>query len=270
MSVGHYENFPVASWLMPSPLRPAVRAIYRFARTADDLADEGDAEPAARLAALDELRDQLRAIEAGTASHWPDLGHAIRQHRLSLTPFYDLLSAFSQDVITSRYESFQTLTDYCQRSANPVGRLMLQLFQRDAPDLQRLSDAVCTALQLANFWQDVAIDMRKGRVYVPQQDLVTFGVSEAQIARGEVNQNWQRLMAFEVQRTRTLMHQGAPLARALSGRIGFELRMVVQGGLRILERIDAVSGDIFSHRPKLGARDWTLMAWRALRPIAVA
>lgn len=270
MSVGHYENFPVASWLMPSSLRPAVRAIYRFARAADDLADEGDAGPAERLAALNELRDQLKAIDAGSISQWPDLADAIRQHRLSLQPFHDLLSAFSQDVTTSRYESFQTLADYCRRSANPVGRLMLQLFRRDAPDLQRQSDAVCTALQLANFWQDVAIDMKKGRVYLPQQDLVTFGVSEAQIARGEINQNWQRLMAFEVRRARTLLQQGAPLARALSGRIGFELRMVVQGGLRILERIDAVSGDVFSHRPTLGARDWTLMGWRALQPIAVA
>lgn len=270
MSVGHYENFPVASWLMPAALRPAVRAIYRFARTADDLADEGDAQPAERLAALAGLRDQLKAIEAGGTSQWPDLADAIRRHRLSQQPFYDLLSAFSQDVTTFRYESFDTLADYCRRSANPVGRLMLQLFRRDSPDLQRQSDAVCTGLQLANFWQDVAIDMKKGRVYLPQQDLVTFGVSEAQIARGEINQNWQRLITFEIQRTRTLLHRGAPLARALSGRIGFELRMVVQGGLRILERIDAVGGDVFSRRPQLTARDWTVMSWRALKPSPIA
>ncbi|MBC8119305.1 MAG: squalene synthase HpnC [Burkholderiaceae bacterium] len=270
MSVGHYENFPVASWLMPSSLRPAVQAIYRFARTADDLADEGDAAPTERLAALDNLRDQLRAIEAARTSQWPDLADAIRQHRLPLQPFYDLLSAFSQDVTTTRYDSFETLTDYCRRSANPVGQLMLRLFQRDAPDLQRQSDAVCTALQLANFWQDVAIDIKKGRVYVPQQDLVTFGVSEAQMARGQIDQNWQRLMAFEVQRARTLLNQGAPLARTLSGRIGLELRLVVQGGLRILERIDAVGGDVFSRRPRLTARDWTIMSWRALQPSTVA
>src|SRR5215203_2388921 len=266
MGVGHYENFPVASWLLPASLRPAVRAIYRFARTADDIADEGDAGPSERLSALDELRDQLRAIESGSDTSWKDLAAAIRKHQLTMQPFFALLSAFSQDVTQHRYASFETLLDYCRRSANPVGRLLLQLFRRDVPELRIQSDAVCTGLQLANFWQDIALDLNKGRVYLPQQDLVAYGVSEAQIARGETDQNWQRLMRFEVQRTRALLLEGAPLARALSGRIGLELRLVVLGGLRILERINAVQGDVFRHRPVLNARDWTVMGWRALQP----
>lgn len=267
MSVGHYENFPVASWLMPAHLRPAVRAIYHFARTADDLADEGNAAPAERLSALDALRAQLRAIEIGAPSDWVDLATAIGEHQLPLPLFHDLLSAFSQDVVTLRYDSFETLVDYCRRSANPVGRLLLQLFRRSEAELLQQSDAICTGLQLANFWQDVAVDWRKGRVYLPQHDLTTFGVSEAQIAHGTADQRWRSLMTFEVQRTRDLLQRGAPLARALGGRIGLELRLVVQGGLRILERIDAVNGDVFSHRPTLSARDWTLMGWRALQPL---
>ncbi|HVE89664.1 MAG TPA: squalene/phytoene synthase family protein, partial [Burkholderiaceae bacterium] len=178
MRVGHYENFPVASWLMPARLRPAVRAIYRFARTADDIADEGDAPAEVRMTALDALRVQLRAIETGAASEWPDLAQAISEHQLQPSLFYDLLSAFSQDVVTVRYASFESLLDYCGRSANPIGRLLLQLFRRSEAKLLRHSDEICTALQLANFWQDIALDWHKGRVYLPQQDLRQFGVSE--------------------------------------------------------------------------------------------
>ena len=268
MSVGHYENFPVASWLMPAHLRPAVRAIYRFARTADDLADEGDVTPDERLAALDALRAQLSAIEASAPSDWPDLAAAIGEQQLQPSLFYDLLSAFSQDVTTVRYESFEDLIDYCRRSANPVGRLLLQLFRCQEAQLLRQSDAICTGLQLANFWQDIALDWRKGRVYLPQQDLIRFGVSEAQIGRGAADEHWRDLMRFEVQRTRDLLQRGAPLARAVGGRVGLELRFVVQGGLRILERIDSVDGDVFTRRPTLSARDWTLMGWRALQPLA--
>ncbi len=265
MGVGHYENFPVASWLMPARLRPAVRAIYHFARTADDLADEGDATPGERLAALDAMRVQLAAIESGTPSLWPELAAAITEHHLSLPLFHDLLSAFSQDVTTLRYDSFETLLDYCRRSANPIGRLMLQLFRRAEPELLQQSDAICTGLQLANFWQDIAIDGRKGRVYLPQHDLLEFHVTETQLARGAVDENLQRLMAFEVARTRALLLSAAPLARSLGGRVGIELRLVLQGGLRILERIDDARGDVFSHRPTLSARDWTVMGWRALQ-----
>jgi len=266
MGVGHYENFPVASLLLPAHLRPAVRAIYRFARTADDVADEGDAPPDVRLSELEALGRDLDALDA-PGTRWPDLAAAVSDHRLPLPLLRDLLSAFAQDVTTRRYADCTALLDYCRRSANPVGRLLLALYRREEPGLLAMSDAICTGLQLTNFWQDVAIDWEKGRVYLPQDDLARFGVDETQIARRQVDDRWRALMAFEVARARALLQGGAPLAPALGGRIGLELRLVVQGGLRILERIDAAGGDVFRRRPELSARDWTLMGLRALRPL---
>jgi len=266
MSVGHYENFPVASWLLPRPLRPAVAAIYRFARTADDFADEGDVPAAERLAQLDAYRADLGRIAAGREPDSPVLARlapVIAAHALPLQPFHDLLEAFSQDVVKQRYASFDEVLDYCRRSANPVGVLMLHLFDAAGGDNVRRSHAICTGLQLANFWQDVAVDWAKGRLYLPQDDLARFGVNEAQIAAGRVDDAWRRAMAFQVARTRALLQSGAPLAHALPGRIGWELRLVVQGGLRILERIDRAGGDVFRHRPVLRAPDWSLMFWRA-------
>lgn len=266
MGVGHYENFPVASLLLPARLRPAVRAIYRFARAADDVADEGDALPEDRLRELEAFGDDLRSLDA-PATRWPDLAAAVAGHGLPLPLLHDLLSAFAQDVTTRRYADYASLLDYCRRSANPIGRLLLALYRRDEPGLLAMSDAVCTGLQLTNFWQDVAIDWDKGRVYLPREDLARFGVDEAQIARRVVDDRWRALMAFEVARARALLERGAPLAPALGGRIGLELRLVVQGGLRILERIDAAGGDVFRHRPALSARDWTMMGLRALRAV---
>jgi squalene synthase HpnC len=266
MGVGHYENFPVASLLLPARLRPAVRAIYRFARTADDVADEGDALPEDRLRALAAFGSDLdRLHEPGT--RWPDLAAAVSEHGLPLPLLHDLLSAFAQDVTTRRYADYASLLDYCRRSANPIGRLLLSLYRRTEPGLLAMSDAICTGLQLTNFWQDVAIDWNKGRVYLPREDLARFGVDEAQIDRRLVDDRWRALMAFQVARARVLLQGGAPLAPALGGRIGLELRLVVQGGLRILERIDAAGGDVFRHRPALSARDWTMMGLRALRPV---
>jgi squalene synthase HpnC len=264
MAVGHYENFPVASLLLPAPLRPAVRAIYRFARTADDIADEGDERPEVRLARLAALRGEIDAIERGEPNQWPDLAQAIREHQLVAQPFRDLLSAFTQDVTTHRYQSFDALRDYCRRSADPIGRLLLALYHRDEPSLQPLADSICTGLQLTNFWQDIAIDWSMGRVYLPQEDLQRCGVTEAAIAEQRVDEHWRALMRFEVQRARRLLHTGYPLSAALGGRIGLELRCVVHGGLRILERIDAAGGDVFRQRPQLGRRDWAIVGWRAL------
>src|SRR5512139_1010222 len=266
MGVGHYENFPVASLLLPARLRPAVRAIYRFARTADDVADEGNAPPEDRLRELQEFGNDLDHLGA-PATRWPDLAAAVSEHGLPLPLLHDLLSAFAQDVTTRRYADYASLLDYCRRSANPVGRLLLSLYRRDEPGLLAMSDAICTGLQLTNFWQDVAIDWDKGRVYLPQDDLARFDVAEAQIARRQADERWRALMAFEVARARALLQGGAPLATALGGRIGLELRLVVQGGLRILERIDATGGDVFRRRPELSARDWTLMGLRALRAV---
>lgn len=263
MGVDHYENFPVASWLLPAHLRAAVRAIYRFARTADDIADEGDDAPPLRLAKLAELAAQLDAIEAGRASDWPDLAEAVRRHALPIALLRDLLSAFAQDVTVQRYADYPALLDYCRRSANPIGRLLLHLYRRNEPALAAQSDAICTGLQLTNFWQDVALDFAKGRIYLPAAELQRFGVGEDAIGAGRVDAAWSALMAAQTARARAMLESGAPLARALGGRIGFELRLVVQGGLRILERIDAVAGDVFRHRPLLGADDWLRMSARA-------
>jgi squalene synthase HpnC len=265
MSVGHYENFPVASLLLPAPLRAPVQAIYRFARHADDVADEGDAEPAERLRALHALDAELDAIAGGAESAWPDLAAAVRTHPLPIDLLRDLLSAFRQDVTVHRYADDATLLDYCRRSANPVGRLLLALFRRSEPDLVRQSDAICTGLQLVNFWQDVAIDWRKGRVYLPADVLAAHGIDESQIGRGQCDARWTALMRERVGWARQLLSSGAALPRALGGRTGWELRLVVQGGLRIAEKIDAVAGDVFRQRPVLGKADWAVMSARALR-----
>src|SRR5690606_29882024 len=191
------------------------------------------------------------------------LAEAVARHQLPLAPFYDLLSAFEQDVRVARYEDYDELLDYCSRSANPVGRLMLHLYGAAEPDNVRLADAVCTGLQLANFWQDVRLDWNKGRVYLPQQELRRHGLGEEDIARQALTPAWSAMMRAQTARARAQLQAGAPLARRIGGRIGLELRLVVQGGLRILERIDATGGDVFLNRPQLGLRDWAIMLWRA-------
>ncbi|SDH40830.1 squalene synthase HpnC [Propionivibrio dicarboxylicus] len=267
MPVDHYENFPVASLLLPKTLRQPIEAIYRFARSADDIADEGDADADTRLQALAVYQAELDAIERGTPGDSPifrDLAGVIAAWKLPLTPFRDLLDAFAQDVVKKRYADYPELLDYCRRSANPVGRLLLYLVDRaDADNLHR-SDCICTALQLANFWQDIAIDWDKQRIYLPQDDLARFGIDEAQIDAARWTPHWAELIDLELARTRALMLEGLPLVRQLPGRMGWEIRLTAQGGLRILERIGQTRGDVFRHRPKLGAWDWALMALRSL------
>jgi squalene synthase HpnC len=269
MGVGHYENFPVASLLVPSRLRPAIVAIYRFARAADDIADEGNDSPAERLAALGRFGDALQAIGRGetpSAAPFPALAEAIRTHGLPLSPFEDLLSAFRQDVTCGRYASYAGLEDYCRRSANPIGRLLLALYRVQTPAAFEASDSICTGLQLVNFWQDVAIDWRKNRLYIPREDLDRFAVTEPEIAAGASGDRWRALMAFETARARALLRSGRPLVRMLPWRLALELSAVVAGGERILERIDAVAGDVFRRRPALGLVDWAFVGIRALRP----
>jgi len=268
MPVDHYENFPVASVLLPRRLVPAVEAIYAFARSADDLADEGDALPAQRLAALAAYEAALDAIARGEAQDDPmfsRLAGVIDQYKLPLQPFRDLLSAFKQDVGTSRYASFESLLDYCARSANPVGLLMLTLYGAADEENIRASNAICSSLQLINFLQDVAIDREKDRIYMPMDDLQRYRVTPAQLDKSEADVHFRALMRFQVGRARMLMLDGAPLALRLPGRIGWELRMVVQGGLRILEAIEQADYDVFRRRPQLGARDWLLIIWRSIR-----
>jgi squalene synthase HpnC len=265
MGVDHYENFPVASLLLPSRLRAPVQAIYRFARHADDLADEGDATAATRLEQLAALEAQLDLIAAGATTEWPDLARAVASHDLPIQLLRDLLSAFAQDVTVARYADYDALLDYCRRSANPIGRLLLRLYGQEDPQQLAQSDAICSGLQLVNFWQDVAIDWRKGRVYLPQSEMRRLGIEEAQIDAQRADSRWAALLDTQVARARTMLLSGAPLARSLGGRIGWELRLVVQGGLRIAEKIDAVAGDVFRHRPVLGKADWAVMTARALR-----
>jgi squalene synthase HpnC len=268
MSVEHYENFPVASLLMPARLRPAVKTIYAFARSADDIADEGPASAEQRLASLRHYVEELQRIEQGVVPEtglFRRLAQTISEFRLPMQPFHDLLSAFQQDVVTTRYACFTDLQDYCRRSADPVGRLMLHLYgAADAANL-RDADAICTALQLINFWQDVAVDWGKQRIYLPLEDMERFGVGQTHIEGGITDNAWRALMRFETERARACMLSGYALPLRLGGRIGWELRLIVQGGLRILERIEQANYDVFRSRPMLGPKDWLIMAGRAAR-----
>jgi squalene synthase HpnC len=269
--VDHYENFPVASLLCPAALRPAVEAIYSFARTADDIADEGDATPAERLAELAAFRDELAAAAGGRppSPRWPQvfapLRLAIERHRLPVGLLRDLLDAFTQDVTTVRYADRATLLDYCRRSANPVGRLLLHLYGIGDADALARSDAICTALQLANFWQDFGRDARHGRLYVADADCLRHGVDPAALLAGHDSEAVHALVLELVAWARKLMCFGAPLVHAVPGRAGWELRLVVQGGLRVLERIERLRGATLKERPKLGWTDAPAIAWRALR-----
>jgi phytoene/squalene synthetase len=285
LPVDHYENFPVASWLLPARLRPPIEAIYGFARGADDVADEGEASDAERLAGLDRYLRALAAIDAGAAPEpqFARIAAAVRDYALPTSLLADLIDAFKQDVVKKRYATYAELMDYSRRSAEPVGRLVLHVFSKAAivkwgqvrtfarqdasmapelrgqtsvPDPISQSDCICSALQQINFWQDVGADWRKGRVYIPQEDLRRFGVEERQIDEQRADARWRELMAFECDRSRKLLHQGDPLARALPGRLGMEIRATVAGGARILDRIEAADGDVFRHRPVLSKLDW--------------
>ena len=262
MAIDHYENFPVASVLLPTHLRRPVELIYRFARTADDYADEGDLPDSERLALLAGFGDELRLIERGERSHvrlFQELTPMIREFGLPLSLFHDLLSAFSQDVTRKRYADLREVLDYCRRSANPVGRLLLLLYGAASPQNLEQSDSICSSLQLINFLQDIAIDFAHQRIYMPTDELRQFGISEAQIAAQDTGGRWKDFMAFQVDRTRRMLRDGAPLGRTLRGRIGLEMRMIIAGGERILSKIAAVDYDVFRRRPVLRSYDWPLM-----------
>jgi squalene synthase HpnC len=271
--VDHYENFPVASWLCPPHLRPAIAAIYWFARTADDLADEGDATAAARLADLAAYRQDLQAIAAHQppSGRWPQvfapLTRVLHDFKLPVPLLEQLLDAFEQDVRYTasgrRYATDAELHDYCTRSANPVGRLLLHLYGiHDATALAQ-SDQVCTALQLINFWQDVSVDVPRARWYPSVQAMQQHAVQDADLQASSTSQNATKLIAYYTMNTRAGMLKGASLACKIPGRAGWELRLVVQGGLRILDKIEAMNFATWRARPKLGVLDVPVLLWRA-------
>lgn len=262
MPVDHYENFPVASLLLPPRVRRPIESIYAFSRTADDFADEGDLSQSERLDRLNVYEAQLDAIDAGGTIADPlfaELAVNIRLHNLPVALLRDLLSAFKQDVVKTRYANFAELLDYCRRSANPIGRLLLHLFEVTDEQQLAMSDQVCTALQLINHWQDVGIDWHKndgGRVYLPQDEMQRFGITDKDIANRVASPAWRTLMAFQVERARALMLQGSPLQSTMRGRFGLELRLMIAGGLTIADKIDGVEGAVFHRRPTVTRFDW--------------
>lgn len=270
----HYENFPVASLLCPPQLRAPIAAIYAFARTADDLADEGDASASQRLRDLADYRADLQAITAAAAPspRWAEvfvpLAAILRSHQLPVALLDDLLSAFAQDVAKTDagagYADRAELLDYCRRSANPVGRLLLHLYGVHTAQALEQSDAICTALQLINFWQDLSVDLPRGRFYLTEADCAAHGVQRADLLTLRSTPKTTQLIAANAGWARASMLKGAPLVHLLPGRAGWELRLVVQGGLRILDKVDALRGGSLHTRARIRAWDAPLMLLRAL------
>lgn len=268
----HYENFPVASRLLPARMRPHVAAIYAFARHADDMADEGERPATDRLADLEMWGRRLdRAVRDGQIDPGPHsevfvaIRHSVAECGLPLNLLHDLLSAFRQDVIVTRYATWEELLDYCRRSANPIGRLVLRVAGYDRTDLDSASDAVCTALQLTNFWQDVEIDRRKGRLYVPAAIWQPAGAREEDLDGRRVTPAWRDALAEVTRRTRALFAAGRPVADGVAGRLRYELRATWLGGNRILDKLEAADFDMFTHRPALTRSDVPVIAWQTLR-----
>lgn len=259
MARSHYENFPVASVFLPKHLREPISVIYAFARTADDFADEGDALPTVRLAQLNTYVNYLDILKLGATVDNPifiALDDVIKKHDLPLELFYDLLTAFSMDVTQRRYASQAEVLHYCRYSANPIGRLLLHLYKLATPVNVAQSDAVCSALQIINFLQDITQDYHEqGRIYFPQDDMARFGVSEEHIRTAHTDAAMRVLMSHVIERTRQMMLFGAPLGNVLPGRIGFELRMTIQGGLCVLNALQKQHDNVFA-RPRLGVGDW--------------
>ncbi len=271
----HYENFPVASWLCPARLRPAIAAIYGFARTADDIADEGEAPSLTRLADLAAYRTDLQTISIGQghSGKWPQvfepLSKVMQEFQLPTLMLDRLLQAFEQDIrftaSARRYQTEAELLDYCTRSANPVGRLLLHLYGIKDDQSLAQSDQICSALQLINFWQDISVDLARGRWYVSLQAMQRHGVSDADLQADSQSQNAAKLVADNASNARSMMQSGASLACRIPGRAGWELRLVVQGGLRILDKIETLKFATWRSRPTLGWTDWPLLLWRAWR-----
>lgn len=281
----HYENFPVASWLLPRAMRPHVAAVYAFARVADDFADEGERPADVRLALLDAWRGLLHgsgeapvgtglqpcatpALPPETSHIFQAVSSTIRACHLPVSLFDDLLSAFRQDVTVTRHQTWDDVLDYCRRSANPVGRLVLGIAGLHDKQLAHGSDALCTALQLTNFWQDLERDWRKGRLYLPLEDCRRERAEFRDLDAGSLTPAWRRVLRGAGARTSALFEQGRSVCDGVGGRLGFELRLTWLGGRRILSRLERQDFDVFLRRPSLGGADlpaflWQAMTWRA-------
>ena len=267
MTEKHYENFPVASIALPRAMRKPVSLIYAFARQADDFADEGELNREERIALLNGFRLELERIrnrKEPESALFMELATVIRQYGLPLQPFHDLLDAFTQDVGKKRYENFTELIAYCEKSANPVGRLLLILYGADSERNRFYSDRICSSLQLINFLQDVAIDYAMDRIYLPQDEMMRFGISDSDIASRHAGQSWQALMAFQADRARKMMLEGAPLAKIMKGRFSFEMKLIVLGGLAILDKLEKAGWDVYRNRPRLERSDWLYLVLRGL------
>lgn len=257
----HYENFPVASHLLPGNMRDGVAAIYAFARQADDIADEGGADAQTRLKQLDEYAAQLERLSTTDDPVFVALADLIPRYNLPKQLFYDLLSAFRQDITITRYENFTEVMDYCRRSANPVGRLLLYLNGNATEENMQLSDQICSALQLINFMQDMEQDYRENnRIYLPQDEMTRFGVNEKDIAIQRNSDALTTLVDFQLERIKTMMLEGAPLGRHLHGRFGLEIRLIIEAGLKVTEKLTDHSGDVFT-RPRLTRMNYLKILW---------
>lgn len=268
MAHSHYENFPVASHLLPARLRRPIAVIYAFARSADDLADEGDLPAEQRLDRLAEYDRELESIARGKAGNNPifiALADVMARHDLPYQLFHDLVDAFRQDVTQRQYDDFAALLDYCRRSANPVGRLLLHLNDTANPENLALSDRICTALQLINFYQDLAQDYdENGRIYIPRDEMQHYGIGPGHFRERRNDPALQELLRMQYRRARTLMLAGAPLGRRLHGLFGWEIRLIIAGGLRVLERLEQQVATAPFARPRLRRRDWPVILWRSL------
>jgi squalene synthase HpnC len=267
LAASHYENFPVASLLLPKRLRRPIAVIYAFARTADDIADEGDAGTEERLRALDAYGTQLTQLETGETGDDPvfiALADVIARHALPLDLFHDLLSAFRQDVTKKRYADFAEVLDYCRRSANPVGRLLLHLNGDATAENLLASDRICSALQLINFMQDLQQDyVENGRIYLPQEEMHRFGIDESWLGEKRSDEKMQALVAYQLRRIEAMMNEGAVLGGRLTGRFGLEIRLIIAAGLKVVEKLSHNDGDLFA-RPRLGKSDYLQIIWQAL------
>ncbi len=266
LAARHYENFPVGSLFIPRELRRPVHLVYAFARVADDMADEGDLGADERLRRLDRWEGSLlKALEEGEGTgFFRDLAEIVAARQLPVELFRDLVEAFRMDARSTRYASFDDLLCYCRRSANPVGRIMLRLFKCESTERDELSDDICTALQLANFWQDLSVDTKRNRFYIPDEDFARFGVDPAELAAGGKGPSVRALGKFEVERTRTLFLRGERLLKLVPRRLRFELLLIWHGGMRILEKIERMEFDTTTRRPALTRWDRGVVLVRAL------